>query len=33
MPQGKLFRLPIANVNDHVYCHQADMSAKFNPCI
>ncbi|XP_066150375.1 beta-sarcoglycan isoform X1 [Euwallacea fornicatus] len=33
MPQGKLFRLPIANVNDPVYCNQADMSAQFNPCM
>ncbi|XP_050305908.1 beta-sarcoglycan [Anthonomus grandis grandis] len=33
MPQGKLFRLPIANVDERVYCHQADMSEKYNPCM
>lgn len=33
MPQGKLFRVPVANAKDPVYCHQADMSAEFNPCM
>ncbi|KAL1505307.1 hypothetical protein ABEB36_004901 [Hypothenemus hampei] len=33
MPQGKLFRVPLVNARDQVYCHQVDMSPEFNPCI
>lgn len=34
MPQGKLFRIPIANVNDRVYCHHfLNTPAQYNPCM
>ncbi|XP_030758887.1 beta-sarcoglycan [Sitophilus oryzae] len=33
MPQGKLFRVPVANANDPVYCHHVDMSPQHNPCM
>nr|CAH7763558.1 unnamed protein product [Callosobruchus chinensis] len=30
MPEGKLFRIPVANVNEKVYCHHVSMMQ--NPC-
>ncbi|XP_060524266.1 beta-sarcoglycan [Cylas formicarius] len=33
MPQGKLFRVPVVDANERVYCHHINMSPQYNPCI
>ncbi|XP_057670151.1 beta-sarcoglycan [Diorhabda carinulata] len=33
MPLGKLFRIPIANPNDRVYCDHVSLEPQYNPCI
>ncbi|CAH1175671.1 unnamed protein product [Phaedon cochleariae] len=33
MPEGKLFRIPVANTRERVYCDHVDLSPQYNPCI
>lgn len=34
MPQGKLFRVPVANDHtSHVACHNIDVTPEYNPCM
>ncbi|XP_023015875.1 sarcoglycan beta [Leptinotarsa decemlineata] len=33
MPEGKLFRLPVANPNQRVFCDYVNMAPQYNPCI
>lgn len=32
MPEGKLFRIPVVDPNERVYCHHVNLLPQYNPC-